>query len=419
MSSGDHRGVPQGNAAIIAAIIGGIAITFAGCASSATPPSLRTQAAIAPSASSTSRFTGTPSFTQSSTATTKPFATFTRAPTETSTVRRTNTVALTQTPTVTATLPPTKPPPRTPLPPLPELKVGPSGFVDANGKPMLLKGAAAWHFNTVEQDWIKWSWFHEDIRLLRNYGANFLEVPFNFEMLEDERQLKAFLAGLEYAHALGFTGIAVIASGNGEIDRADYFESYQIRSPVGLADKWRELLSKPDVRAVFARSVNIMSPLSEPSERQPNPIPNCECNKLDLTMDEWHPIASEICQSVNKAVGKELVCMVAGVQASWDLQNHAMGLNEIADVHVYKNQYGLRGVQDALNRGVPVVVGEIGFVHTPEDLAELQRQMEFIKEHNLSFAAWGMVSIPESIDQLIDRDGSLHPAAKIIFPYFK
>lgn len=417
MSSSDHRGVLQGNAAIIAAMIG-LIILSAGCASVATPTPVATQAAI------TNTETPPLSASRSPTATNIPTDTPTTEPTEaspTNTATATAIASKTSTATRTATLTrqPTKAPTSTPIPPLPELRVGQGGFADINGKPVLLRGAAAWHFNTVEQNWIKWAWFKQDIRLLRNYGANFLEVSFNFEMLENERQLKMFLEGLDYARSLGFMGIAVVASGNGEIDRGGYFESYQMRSPVGLVDKWRELLSKPDVKEVFARSVNIMSPLSEPSERQPNPIPNCECSKLDLTMDEWHPIATEICQMVNKAIEKQLVCMVAGVQGSWDLQNHAMGKNEIADVHVYKNQYGLRGVQDALNRGVPVVVGEIGFVNTSEDLAELQQQMEFIKEHNLSFAGWGMVRVPAQIDNLLDGDGNLTPVGKIIMSYLK
>jgi hypothetical protein len=143
---------------------------------------------------------------------------------------------------------------------LPNLDVVGTQFL-ADGRPIRLTGAAANHFFWNNISWSSFVQFKQDVKMLKDWGGNFVVVDFNSGFLGDPTYVQNLVEGLEYARSLGLRVELVLHSRG----MKDQDTPQQILAADGrLIQDWEGLLSDPDRSARIAHCVDIFGILSEP-----------------------------------------------------------------------------------------------------------------------------------------------------------
>jgi hypothetical protein len=324
-------------------------------------------------------------------------------PTVTSTVAPTSTPKPTETPVRTATPKPTE----TLVSKALELKVEGGKFVEG-GRGIILRGAAAPHFIwnlPTDKKRVGLPAFLRDIQILKSWGANFLEIPFNSAyLLNDKDYRSAFRQALEGANKLGFR-IQISLHSRGENGPGDPIQLHT--ADENLLTDWKNITLDTELAEMIRKNVDIFGVLSEPA---------------DISADKWRKITDRVIAEVRVNLGVKIAAAISGVDLASDLKGVTDNLpeNTAIEYHTYYKHFGgnppdfTRIITDQKKQGVMVYVGEFGW---KDQLAQVENSLTNYDQNGISYSLWNLRR--GSDVELFSEDGTLRPAAQSLIDHLK
>lgn len=247
-----------------------------------------------------------------------------------------------------------------------------------------MAGGAVNHFLWHNTDFSPYLNFYRDINRLAEKGSNFVVVDFNLG-IDDPEYIKNLKEAIAYAKNMGMR-VALTAHSNG-ID-ADS-NPVQIVNPDEIwEERWRWFLAQPGMAEVVAENVDILNLLAEPVDI------NVGGETRRITNTEIAERMARLYRElVRPALGKDIILAVSGAAWAADLR----GCDQVPGVPKYLFEVHLypRGLEQTLawkrlhKQGIPVIVGEIGYVDDQRGLEMNREWLEYCIQEGIPFAGWG------------------------------